>query len=130
MSSYKIHEPFGIMSMLVFIAILQFYKVNFNIIQLVGSWNFAVLYLSDLDANYSRSLSRIGILKCLFAPFHHRGILHDPRLWSLICIIAMMEGYNWIGIGILGASLSHITLDNLYGVLNGSHRSKKTQIGT
>jgi uncharacterized metal-binding protein len=112
MSTYKIHEPLSFISLLVIIAILQFYKVPFELIQLLGSWIFGTLYLSpDLDANYSMPKNRIGVLKYIFVSFKHRGIMHSPLTWGFLCYVCFYFGYGWIGAGLLGAALSHIIID-------------------
>lgn len=111
MSSYKIHEPVSLAFLLIALYIL---KVDLSILQLIGSWIFGTLILSpDLDADYSRPKNRIGVLRWLFIPFKHRGILHNPVTWACILLICFHYGYTWVGIGLFCSAMIHIMLDKL-----------------
>jgi len=115
MSTYKIHEPISFTALLAIIAILQFYRVQFEVIQLVGSWIFGTLYLSpDLDANYSMPLNRIGYLKYAFTFCRHHGIMHSPYLWCLIFFLFGIAGHPFIGLGLFGSAIVHVGLDYIF----------------
>jgi uncharacterized metal-binding protein len=69
---------------------------------------------ADLDANYSRSKNNIGYFRYIFAPFNHHGVLHSPVFWVLIGIICTISNYPYIGLGLAGANIVHITFDLIF----------------
>jgi uncharacterized metal-binding protein len=99
---------------ILFLLIPIFYYLDAGGIPLFSfGWAIGTLYLSpDLDADYSRSLNRMGNLKYLFRfTTRHRGILHNPVFWGFLFLILVFLKHAWFGAGLFGAALVHIMVD-------------------
>jgi len=108
----KSHELINFSILFLLVPILYYLDVG-GIPLFSFGWVIGTLYLSpDLDADYSRSLNRMGNLKYLFwFTTRHRGILHNPVFWSFLFLILVFLRHAWMGAGLFGAALVHIMVD-------------------
>ncbi len=76
-------------------------------------WKIGTYFITcDLDTK-SRSTKRLWVLGWIIDKlFKHRGLLHNPILWSMIGIIGYAE-IGWPFIGILCPQYIHILSDKL-----------------
>ena len=108
----KSHELINFFILFLIIPVLYYLNVD-SILFFSFGWVIGTLYLSpDLDADYSRSLYRMGSLKYLFRfTTRHRGILHNPVFWGFLFLILVFLRHAWMGAGLFGAALVHIMVD-------------------
>jgi uncharacterized metal-binding protein len=109
------HELFSFVLLILLILTLFYSNVQgYNITHFSIGWVIGTLYLSpDLDADYSRSLKRIGNLKYLFWFTRHRGTLHNPFFWVCLFLVFANFGFRWLGTALAGTALVHIVTDKI-----------------
>lgn len=106
------HELINFFILFLLIPVLYYLDVD-SVLFFSFGWVIGTLYLSpDLDADYSRSLNRMGSLRYLFRfTTRHRGILHSPVFWGFLFLILVVLKHVWMGAGLFGAALVHIMVD-------------------